>query len=75
LIIVAAVVGVCALTCITCSVVNKNHINKKRVEYESQTEMADTPKGKIEFKRWGTPPYMLFMPGTPGFCNTSVGFD
>lgn len=37
--------------------------------------MADTAKGTIEYRIWGNAPYMLFMPGTPGFCQTTVGFD
>jgi len=61
--------------CGVCSVVNKGHIDKKRREFESETLLADTAKGLVEYRYWGQAPYMLFMPGTPGFCNTSVGFE
>jgi len=54
---------------------NAGIVVKKRAYFESLSLMADTPKGTIEYRLFGNAPYMLFMPGTPGFCQTTVGFE
>jgi hypothetical protein len=45
-----------------------------RRELEQKAQVADTPKGRIEYQLWGDAPYMLLMPGTPGFAHAEVGF-
>jgi len=75
---VVIVVGVLILCCLSCQIFgirNKGVIAKKRAEFEALSKMADTKEGSIEYRVWGNAPYMLFMPGTPGFCQTTVGFD
>lgn len=74
-VIVASVVLLCMLMCCCCTISNKKWIEAKRVELEFLTLVADTKLGLIEYKKWGSAPYMLMMPGTPGFAHTCVGFD
>jgi hypothetical protein len=61
--------------CTGCTISNKKWIDNKRKELEAMTEMAETKLGPVEYRKVGNAPYMLFMPGTPGFCHTTVGFD
>lgn len=75
IIAVAATLVLCMCCCITSSISNKNWVDAKRKEIEALSELATTPKGVIEYRKWGNAPYMLMMPGTPGFCQTVVGFD
>jgi pimeloyl-ACP methyl ester carboxylesterase len=44
------------------------------LELEDLSEVVKTPKGDIEYRKWGNAPYMLMMPGTPGNCHCTVGF-
>ena len=64
----------CVLTCGACSVTNASWVAAKRKELEALSEIAKTPKGDIEYRKWGNAPYMLMMPGTPGNCHCTVGF-
>ena len=36
--------------------------------------MVETKKGKIEYIKWGEAPYMMLLPGTPGFAHFHFGF-
>lgn len=74
IVVVGAVFLCCCLTCLTCSVTNQSWVTAKRKELEAQSEVAKTSKGDIEYRKWGNAPYMLLMPGTPGNCQSSVGF-
>ena len=75
IVIAVGAIVLCTIMCLVTMNSNKKWLEQKRVEYESLSEIAETSKGKIEFRKFGNAPYMLFMPGTPGFCHAAVGFD
>ena len=64
----AGVVLLCMGCCITCSISGKKWADQCKKEMESKTEIAETAKGKIEYKKYGDAPYAVFMNGTPGFA-------
>jgi pimeloyl-ACP methyl ester carboxylesterase len=75
IVISGGVVLLCMLMCCFCTYSNKKWLAAKKIEMKKMTMIADTPKGKIEYKLWGEAPYMLMMPGTPGFAHAAVGFE
>ena len=74
IVVVAGVVLCCTLTCISCCVSNHNWMLRTKADLETWTEIADTKMGPIEYKKHGSPPYAIFMPGTPGFGHFHLGF-
>tara|TARA_B110001450_G_C17604582_1_gene474499 strand:+ start:170 stop:604 length:435 start_codon:yes stop_codon:yes gene_type:complete len=82
IIIVAAVLLLCALLTIGCKIRNKNFVIKYKAELESMSQVADTPLGPIEYRLWENmsgkgdkDAIMLLMPGTPGVCHAEAGFS
>jgi pimeloyl-ACP methyl ester carboxylesterase len=47
---------------------------KNKVELDAKLTMVETKKGKIEYIKWGEAPYMLLLPGTPGWAFFHFGF-
>jgi len=72
--VAAAVVVSCALCCCTCMISNSNWAKKNKSELDAMLTMVETKKGKIEYIKWGEAPYMLILPGTPGWAFFHFGF-
>merc|ERR1712086_170173 len=58
IVVVGAVILSCCLCCVTCSVSNASWVAAKRKELEALSEVVKTPKGDIEYRKWGNAPYM-----------------
>lgn len=50
IIIAVAVVACIAITCIGTTMSNKAWLEEQRKKYEGLSKIADTPKGKIEYR-------------------------
>ena len=45
-----------------------------KIELDAAVTSVETKKGKIEYIKWGEAPYMLVLPGTPGWAHFHFGF-
>lgn len=63
----------CGLCCCGCIISNANWAKACKIELDAAVTMVETKKGKIEYIKWGEAPYMMLLPGTPGFAHFHFG--